>query len=58
MITAAEVRRFIAELGKTPRVDRHKLARVLGDIVPRGERVEGGVRALELRASSAIGDKS
>ena len=58
MITAAEVRRFIAEIGKKPRVDRHKLARVVGDIVPRGERPQGGVRALELRTKSAFGDKS
>ena len=58
MISAAEVRRFIAEIGKKPRVDRKKLARVVGDVVPQGERAQGGIRALDLRAKSTMGDKS
>lgn len=50
MITAAEVRRYIAELGKPkPKIDRAALKRVIGDVERRSKSGQGGVSALALR---------
>jgi hypothetical protein len=57
MITAAEVRRWIADLEKKPRRRRRDIARVIGDVARPSEPVQGGVSALTLRSQNAMGDK-
>ncbi len=58
MITAAEIRRYIAELEKKPKASRQAMQRLLGDTPRVAEKSSGGVKALELLVSSKTGSMS